>query len=88
MIEHITWLDLVGCAAVVALVYAGLRLYVAWWIGSGRAVRTAARIRYGYTDPVASTGQDAAPLDLGSKGQTPVGGFGLSVGAAVGDPGA
>ena len=49
MIENITWLDFAGVAAVVTLVYAGLRLYVAWWIGSGRAARVWVKMNHPYT---------------------------------------
>ena len=53
MIENVTWLDLAGVAAVVALVYGGLRAYAAWWVRSGRAARTAARMKL----------QDAKPAE-------------------------
>ena len=51
MIENVSWIDILGCGAMVFFVYAGLRAYVSWWISSGRAARTSARISLGYAEP-------------------------------------
>ena len=47
MITNTSWLDFAGMAAVVALVYGVIRLYVSWWVGSGRAARTWVKINTG-----------------------------------------
>ena len=69
MIENVTWLDFAGVAAVVALVYGALRAYVSWWIGSGRAARTAARMAQ---QPARSAGGQPATAGWARLGRTVV----------------